>query len=215
MKIHEFEVISGSHLAEIPNQARFFYQKSSWESLQQAYEQFQAADYPGNLLRFYDIESMELFSPFELEQAVSYGEPVYQSGKIYVPKADFRRGTVAILEYEFGAASRVFYERDIKDTQLENLYLVADPLCLISQTENLCCYYPREFSIALGEEESFRFFNDKEIYLSKWIEEELIKDSEIVDYKYYEKLIVRDFEGKVLSERAGCLQRIGQKWYLA
>ena len=76
------------------------------------------------------------------------------------------------------------------------------------------CYYPEQFSIKLSARESVIEIVDNHIYCSCW-EEEGVAECEITeDYKYYEKLIVRNRFGDVVSEEPGALTRLpnGQWW---
>ena len=54
-----------------------------------------------------------------------------------------------------------------------------------------------------------RMIVDGKVYLSAWVEEGWDDDNNCAteEYKYYEKMIVRDFKGNVLSETIGSLQQ--------
>ncbi|MDO5717837.1 MAG: hypothetical protein Q4P34_02540, partial [Tissierellia bacterium] len=97
---------------------------------------------------------------------------------------------------------------------LYNLSLIPDPLHLISQDDEIESYYPQRFSIPIKPNENIICIKDEKIYISAWYEEEDIIDDEIINYKYYEKMLIYDFYGKKLDEKLGCLQRIGNNWYL-
>ena len=48
------------------------------------------------------------------------------------------------------------------------------------------------------------------------MEEGVVEDQLTNDYKYYDKLIVMDYEGNVVSERKGSLSKYPNgKWYLS
>lgn len=54
------------------------------------------------------------------------------------------------------------------------------------------------------------------IYLNEWVEEGVVEDQLTNDYEYYDKLIVMDYEGNVVSERKGSLALYPNgKWYLS
>ncbi len=54
------------------------------------------------------------------------------------------------------------------------------------------------------------------IYLNERPEEGVVEDQLTNDYKYYDKLIVIDYKGNVISERKGSLSKYPNgKWYLS
>ena len=60
--------------------------------------------------------------------------------------------------------------------------------------------------------------SDGKVYFSAWIEEgwDDENDCETDEYKYYEEVVVRDFNGNVLSTEVGCLQQHSDgTWWIA
>ncbi len=54
------------------------------------------------------------------------------------------------------------------------------------------------------------------IYLNEWVEEGVVEDQLTNDYEYYDKLIVMDYDGNVVSERKESLSQYPNgKWYLS
>ena len=54
------------------------------------------------------------------------------------------------------------------------------------------------------------------IYLNELVEEGVVENQLTNDYKYYDKLIVMDYKGNVISERKGSLSKYPNgKWYLS
>ena len=54
------------------------------------------------------------------------------------------------------------------------------------------------------------------IYLNECPEEGVVEDQLTNDYEYYDKLIVIDYKGNVISERKGSLSQYPNgKWYLS
>lgn len=54
------------------------------------------------------------------------------------------------------------------------------------------------------------------IYLNEWVEEGVVENQLTNDYEYYDKLIVMDYDGNVVSERKGSLSQYPNgKWYLS
>lgn len=78
---------------------------------------------------------------------------------------------------------------------------------MISRSEEMRCYYPEQFSIKLSARESVIEIVDNHIYCSCW-EEEGVAECEITeDYKYYEKLIVRNSSVMWCQRNQGALTR--------
>lgn len=54
------------------------------------------------------------------------------------------------------------------------------------------------------------------IYLNEWVEEGVVEDQLTNDYEYYDKLLVMDYDGNILSEQKGSLSQYPNgKWYLS
>lgn len=54
------------------------------------------------------------------------------------------------------------------------------------------------------------------IYLNERPEEGVVEDQLTNDYEYYDKLIVMDYKGNVISERKGILSKYPNgKWYMS
>lgn len=92
-------------------------------------------------------------------------------------------------------------------------------LHLISQdSETLEIYYPYRKTVKLEVSESALFIDDGKVYINRWIEEgwDDEKDEAGEDYKYYDKLIIKDFDSNIIEERLGSLhQSPDGTWWLA
>ena len=57
--------------------------------------------------------------------------------------------------------------------------------------------------------ESVIFIEDGKVYIEAWIEEGWDDENNCAtdDYKYYDKIIVKDFAGNKISEEVGCLNK--------
>ena len=96
----------------------------------------------------------------------------------------------------------------IQEVNLYNLMIVGEDVHLISQDNNVFnCYYPEKFSFKLQPNESVSVISDGKVYLEAWIEEgwDDENDRASEDYKYYDKVIVKDFEGNTISEEVGSI----------
>ena len=102
-------------------------------------------------------------------------------------------------------------ELNLDDLNPYNLHIVGNPLYIISQEagEGFRCYYPTEFFFPLKHNESVIFIEDGKVYIEAWIEEGWDDENNCAtdDYKYYDKIIVKDFAGNKISEEVGCLNK--------
>lgn len=54
------------------------------------------------------------------------------------------------------------------------------------------------------------------IYLNEWAEEGVVENQLTNDHEYYDKLVLMDYDGNILSEQKGSLsQHPNGKWYLS
>lgn len=79
-------------------------------------------------------------------------------------------------------------------------------------------YFPYKKSIDLESNESAMFIKDDRIYISAWVEEGWDNVNNIAgpDYEYYNKIIIKDWEGETILEKRGDLfLHIDGSWRLA
>ena len=132
---------------------------------------------------------------------------------------DFNEGLANIYKYYPGASlEKVFYYK-IKDLSTYNLELIGKDLHLVSQdSDSLEIYYPYRETLKLEANESVILIDDGKVYINRWIEEvwDDEKDRAGEDYRYYDKLIIKDFNSNIIGERIGYLyQRHDGTWWLA
>ena len=88
-----------------------------------------------------------------------------------------------------------------------NRVVLNDSFCFHRFMRYFRCYYPEVFSFKLEGNETVSLIDEDKVYVEAWIEEgwdeKLGCASE--NYKYYSKILVKDFEGNVLSEEIGQL----------
>ncbi|MFR6167037.1 MAG: hypothetical protein ACLUKE_02380 [Blautia wexlerae] len=98
---------------------------------------------------------------------------------------------------------------NIADVDLYNLRIIGEDIYITSEDDEFVSYYPESFRFPTTPTESVRMIVDGKVYLSAWVEEGWDDDNNCAteEYKYYEKVIVRDFKGNVLSETIGSLQQ--------
>lgn len=87
---------------------------------------------------------------------------------------------------------------------------------MISQDKKLTCYYPEQFEISMKENENVVFIDDDLIYFTAWIEEGVVNDKITCDYRYYDKIIVKDKKGNIIYEKVGTFnQMIDGSWWVS
>ena len=108
-------------------------------------------------------------------------------------------------------------ELNIKKINTYNLCIIGENVHIISQDEELVCFYPRRFHFKIDPQENVLTIDDNKVYLSKWIENgwDDFNDCASENYEYYEKVVVRDFKGHKISEERGCLQRHNDTWWIS
>ena len=95
------------------------------------------------------------------------------------------------------------------EVKLYNLTIIGSPLHIISQEieDGFKCYYPEKISFPLNGHESVVLIENGKVYLNEWVEEGWNFENHCATnaYKYYERVIVKDFSGNILSEEIGYL----------
>ena len=216
----EFSEINGQYLEEIPGQARFAYGISDMDDFFEIediikYDGF----YKGSIIRFYDYQTGKVYLPFDLKENIAYGRPIYIGDIFYILQVDFNEGLANIYKYYPGESLEKIIDYKLKDLSTYNLSLIGLDLHLISQYSNkLEIYYPYRKTVKLAENESALLIDDGKLYINAWIEEgwDDKRDRAGQDYHYYDKVIIKDMDSNILSERIGNLhQRQDGSWWLA
>ena len=94
-------------------------------------------------------------------------------------------------------------------TFLQLIVNISGGVAVLSEDDEFVSYYPESFRFPTTPNESVRRIVGGKVYLSAWVEEGWDDDNNCAteEYRYYEKMIVRDFKGNVLSETIGSLQQ--------
>lgn len=216
----EFKEITGEYVEEIPGQGRFGYALSDLEDFFEVEEIIKVGgSYRGSVIRFYDYQRGKVFLPFDQKTNTTYGKPIYIDGSFYILQVDFDEGLANIYKYYPGESLDKIASYKIKNLSTYNLGLIGNDLHLISQDdESLEIYYPYRETVKLGANESVLLVNDGKVYINAWIEEgwDDEKNREGEDYSYYDKLIIKDLDSNIISERVGNLhQRSDGTWWLS
>lgn len=216
----EFKEITGEYVEEIPGQARFGYGLSDFEDFFEIEETTKVCgSYRGSVIRFYDYPRGKVFLPFDQKENIGYGRPIFIDGSFYILQVDFDEGLANIYKYYPGESLDKIASYKTKDLSTYNLGIIGNYLHLISQDdESLEIYYPYRETVKLGANESVLLIDDGKVYINAWIEEgwDYEKNREGEDYSYYDKLIIKDLDSNIISERVGNLhQRPDGTWWLS
>lgn len=216
--IREFSEISGEYVDNIKGQTRFGYYLSENEDF------YDIADimkydgrYKGSIIKFYDFETGNVYTPFELEKNIQYSSPVYINNSYYFLRADYTKKLVTIYEYYPEKCLNQIENFKMEELNLYNLGLVGEDIHLISQDDKLEIYYPFRKSVDLKGNETAIFIRDDKIFISAWIEEGWDEENDVAgaNYEYYNKIFIKDMNGKIISERRGDLiQHIDGIWWI-
>ena len=216
----EFSEVKGEYVEEIAGQARFAYSISNSDDLFEIEETVKIVGfYKGNEICFYDYKTSEIYRPFDLKKNIAYGRVIFIDNSFYILQVDFDEGLANIYKYYPGEILEKITDYKVKDLSTYNLELVGLDLHLISQdSETLEIYYPYRKTIKLEVSESALFIDDGKVYINRWIEEGWDDETDEAgeDYKYYDKLIIKDFDSNIIEERLGSLhQSPDGTWWLA
>lgn len=216
----EFSEVKGEYVEEIAGQARFAYSISNSDDLFEIEETVKIVGfYKENEICFYDYKTSEIYRTFDLKKNIAYGRVIFIDNSFYILQVDFNEGLVNIYKYYPGEILEKITDYKVKDLSTYNLELVGIDLHLISQdSETLEIYYPYRKTVKLEVSESALFIDDGKVYINRWIEEgwDDEKDEAGEDYKYYDKLIIKDFDSNIIEERLGSLhQSPDGTWWLA
>lgn len=147
-----------------------------------------------------------------------YGKPVYLKNYYWFLQGDFNNGKITLFKYFPDKLLESITQLKITEVELYNLRIIGEDVRIISEDNEFICYYPESFRFPKKANETVSLISDGKVYFGAWIEEGWDDEHNCAtqDYKYYEKVIIRDFQGDLISEKLGCLQqRSDGTWWLA
>ncbi len=218
MKLRRFEVISGRYIEVIPGQSRIGYSMSDTTDFYDMSEWDKKGGYQGSTISFYDYDNGKVYEPFQKQRNVLYSAPVYLKNSFWFLQGDYNSGKITLFKYLPDKIPKLIVQLDIEDVDPYNLRIIGEDGYIISEDEEFVSYYPESFRFPKNPNESVMMIADGKVYLSAWVEEgwDDEKDCATEEYKYYEKVIVKDFKGNVLSEMMGSLQQHPDgTWWIA
>ncbi len=216
MKIWRAEDVRGLYYTPVPGQSRYGYAVSDTEDFDEVPAWAARGGYQGATIHFLDYETGKVYVPFEKKRDVTYGRPVSQEGKLYFLQGDFGRGEVRLFAYLPGEEPEEACMLAASEVDLYNLQAVpGDVVRVVSQGKSLCGYWPERFEVPLEPNETVEFIEKDRIWLSAWVEEGLCGEQITDKYRYYETLVVKDYDGQLLQSETGCLpfDPLGRLWF--
>lgn len=218
MKLRRFEVISGRYIEVIPGQSRIGYSMSDTTDFYDMIEWAKKGGYQGSTISFYDYDNGKVYMPFQKQRNVLYGTPVYLKNSFWFLQGDYNSEKITLFKYFPDKAPERIVQLDVEEVDPYNLRIIGEDVYITSEDDEFISYYPESFRFSKNPNESVMMIADGKVYLSAWVEEgwDDEKDCAAEEYKYYEKVIVKDFKGNVLSEMMGSLQQHPDgTWWIA
>ena len=216
--VRRFKSVNGKYIEKIYGQDRLAFAMSDNEDLYDLIAWSERGGYQGAVLYFYDFETGDVYQPFEKKRNVVYSRPEFADGYYYFLQGDYDAKTVVLYRYFPDDILAPVVTMPLDDVDLYNLRIVGNPVHIISQNEELRCYYPEVFSFPLEPNETVCFIEDGCVYIEAWIEEgwDDENDRATDEYNYYHKVVVKDFHGNLISEEIGALgQAADGTWWMS
>lgn len=216
--VRRFKSVNGKYIEKIYGQDRLAFAMSDNEDLYDLIAWSERGGYQGAVLYFYDFETGDVYQPFEKKRNVVYSRPEFADGYYYFLQGDYDAKTVVLYRYFPDDLLAPVVTLPLDDVDLYNLRIVGNPVHIISQNEELRCYYPEVFSFPLEPNETVCFIEDGRVYIEAWIEEgwDDENDRATDEYNYYHKVVVKDFHGNLISEEIGALgQAADGTWWMS
>ena len=216
--VRRFKSVNGKYIEKIYGQDRLAFAMSDNEDLYDLIAWSERGGYQGAVLYFYDFETGDVYQPFEKKRNVVYSRPEFADGYYYFLQGDYDAKTVVLYRYFPDDLLAPVVTLPLDDVDLYNLRIVGNPVHIISQNEELRCYYPEAFSFPLEPNETVCFIEDGRVYIEAWIEEgwDDENDRATDEYNYYHKVVVKDFHGNLISEEVGALgQAADGTWWMS
>ncbi len=208
--IKRFKEVNGLYIEKIIGQDRLAYAMSDTEDLYDLIEYAERCGYQGSVIKFYDFDNGNVYMPFEKKRDVIYGKPVYTDGFYYFLQAEYGLKKVTLYKYFPETMLKAVAEFGMDEVNLYNLTIIGEKVHVISHDgDKFCCYYPEKLSLTLRDHEAVLLMTEDEIISEEWIEEgwDDEKDCATDSYRLYYKVIIRDFDGNIISEEIGSIHQ--------
>ena len=206
--LKRFRERSGIAIEEIIGQNRLAYSLSSHLDFYDLEGWPENEVCPGSLLTFYDLQDGSVYKPLAQKEDVICGKPHFFEKHYYFLTADRQKKEVTLYRYHPEEALQAIRVFPMKEVELYNLQIMGEGIHVVSQNgSTFQCYDPESFSFAIDPHDTAVFISEGKVYLERWIEEGWDEENNCAtaDYRFYHKIITRDFKGNTLSEELGYL----------
>ncbi len=203
--IKRFKKPDGTAISAIRGQDRLAFALSDHTDTYDLIAWNEMGGYRGMTISFYDLKSGEVYCPFELKRNVVYTNPLYINEKYWFLKVDYDDKTVTLISYTPEAGAEEVTVLDLEKVNLYNLQVMGIEPHIVNQSDRFTCYYPEKFSFPLEPNETVNFVAGGMVYVEAWVEEGWDDERQCAgeNYRYYNKLIIKDFGGNTVSEDKG------------
>lgn len=216
MNIIRMPIINGITPTLLKGTDRYAYGLSDFENAWDLEDWQENGGYQGSVLYLYDLYENKIYIPFEKRKNVLYQEPLFYNDMIYFLQIDYDNQKINLYRLSSGKPLEKVTDFSIGEVNLYNLGLTGEKVHITSQDDSFISYYPERFEIKLEPNESVICIADGKIYINAWIEEGVENDEITNNYSYYEKILIKDKEGKLLSEEVGSLTQFPDgKWRIS
>lgn len=216
--IRSFKEVEGRYIKKIIGQDRLAFAHSDTNDFFDLIEWSKSGGYQGSIIMFFDFESGNVYKPFEKKRNVIYSDPIYMEGFYYFLQGDYDKKKIILYRYIPEQNIEKVTELSTEEVNLYNLQMIGNPVHIISLDEKFECYYPEKISFIVEGNETAVFIENHKIYFEAWIEEgwDEEKNCATDQYKYYDKVIIRDYKGNKISEEIGSMyQAADGTWWIA
>lgn len=206
--IKRFDRIEGRSVVKIYGQERLAYACSDSSDLYDLVEWEARGGHPGSVPIFYDYTNGKVYKPFRKRRNVLYSDPAFADGSYWILQADYAKKKVTLFSYQPEEKPKVVTETDMENISLYNLQIVGEKVHIVSQNgEKAICYYPEHFSLELTPHQTLALIADGRVYLEEWVEEGWDEEHDCAgeNYRFYHRVIVKDWNGRTLSEEVGAI----------
>lgn len=216
MNIIRMPIINGITPTLLKGTDRYAYGLSDFENAWDLEDWQENGGYQGSVLYLYDLYENKIYIPFEKRKNVLYQEPLLYNDMIYFLQIDYDNQKINLYHLSSSKPLEKVTDFSISEVNLYNLGLTGEKVHITSQDDSFISYYPERFEIKLEPNESVICIADGKIYINAWIEEGVENDEITNNYSYYEKILIKDKEGKLLSEEVGSLTQFPDgKWRIS
>ena len=176
--------------------------------------------YRGNVIRFYDFAAGRVYQPFPQRRNVMYDKALWADGCCYFLGTDLDAGAVRLYRLQPGGPPETVTELALADLKTRNLRLIGRGVHIVNTTGSdsiFRCYYPERFEFQMEDTEGAVFMEENRVYTEAWVEEgwDAVNDRATDQYQFYDRVLVRDFSGRLLSTERGTLHQTPEgEWWI-